>query len=754
MDRTSAAQSPSTAAGPVPASRRRCYTELFLISFVILFLELSCIRWFGSTVIFLSFFTNLILMACFLGMAIGCLAASRRGDLVNAVIPLALVSAALAYAALVGYNRYLGVRVDVGGQQSPQQIFFGTDVRLDDPSRFVIPIEAVAGVFYALVALVFVGLGQAMGRRFNALPDRVLAYTTDIFGSLTGIAAFGLASWFRLPPVVWFAVSLGPILLFARRFRAMQALALSLLLGLLVYSDMVAPSDVDPGSTHEVTWSPYYKVQYNPRKGMILVNNMPHQQMVRVENRGAAYMLPHLLNRDSGGQPFGDVLVIGAGSGNDVAAALASGAGHVDAVEIDPRINEIGRAYHPDRPFKDSRVTVHLDDGRSFLHKTPRKYDLVVYALVDSLVLHSGYSSLRLESFLYTEQAMRDIKAVLKPGGVFAVYNHFRQGWVVGRLEVMATKVFGSTPAVISLPYQARITAETSQKDYNTFVLVGHPGSEALARIRGALAEQQAFWLNERPGLNAAVNGYGASPPAVAEGGPSRWQRIGLTQLDARGIGPTPSDDWPFLYLRDAIIPALNLRGIAVIGAVSLALLLTFAPIRSARPNGRMFFLGAGFMLLETKGVVHMALLFGSTWVVNSVVFFAILVMILLSNLYVLRARPRRLGSVYALLIAALLVNAAVPMTVFLTLPPVPRVVVSCLVVFLPVFFAGVVFAATFQDSTRPDADFGSNIGGVILGGLSENMSLLVGFNHLLFLAIAFYLLSAALGRKSPTPAP
>ena len=64
-------------------------------------------------------------------------------------------------------------------------------------------------------------------------------------------------------------------------------------------------------------------------------------------------------------------------------------------------------------------------------------------------------------------------------------------------------------------------------------------------------------------------------------------------------------------------------------------------------------------MLLETKGVVHMALLFGSTWVVNSIVFFAILVMILLSNLYVLAVRPRRLWPYYALLIAALLVNAS-----------------------------------------------------------------------------------------------
>ena len=69
-----------------------------------------------------------------------------------------------------------------------------------------------------------------------------------------------------------------------------------------------------------------------------------------------------------------------------------------------------------------------------------------------SLVLHSGYSSLRLESFLFTEQAFRDIRARLKPDGVFLMCNYYRQGWVVGRLEEMARKVFGTEPVVISLP--------------------------------------------------------------------------------------------------------------------------------------------------------------------------------------------------------------------------------------------------------------------------------------------------------------
>ncbi len=142
-------------------------------------------------------------------------------------------------------------------------------------------------------------------------------------------------------------------------------------------------------------------------------------------------------------------------------------------------ILEIGREHHPDHPYSDPRVSVHLDDGRSFLHKTPKQYDLIIFALVDSLVLHSGYSSLRLESFLFTEQAFRDIKARLKPGGVFAMYNFYRQGWVVGRIEKTVEKVFGSKPVVISLPYKeggSRAGRPARDAEF-TFLLAGGTGA-------------------------------------------------------------------------------------------------------------------------------------------------------------------------------------------------------------------------------------------------------------------------------------
>src|SRR5262245_29504545 len=114
--------------------------NLFLVSFLILFLELAAIRWFPSHVLFLTFFTKTVLLACFLGMSAGCLAARWRGDWLPWTTPLLI--AALGAAHRVEFLRQRsGSIVDVGGQRSPQMVYFGTEYELPDPSRFTVPIE-------------------------------------------------------------------------------------------------------------------------------------------------------------------------------------------------------------------------------------------------------------------------------------------------------------------------------------------------------------------------------------------------------------------------------------------------------------------------------------------------------------------------------------------------------------------------------------------------------------------------------------
>src|SRR6266550_1345495 len=118
-------------------------------------------------VLFLTFFTNVVLLATFLGMSVGCLAASKPQNLIERAIPLMLLAVVLAGTVLFVYTRFGAVMIDVGGQGSPQQIYFGTEYRARDVSRFVVPIEVVAATFFLVIAFMFVGLGQVMGRLFS-----------------------------------------------------------------------------------------------------------------------------------------------------------------------------------------------------------------------------------------------------------------------------------------------------------------------------------------------------------------------------------------------------------------------------------------------------------------------------------------------------------------------------------------------------------------------------------------------------------
>jgi hypothetical protein len=755
---------------------KRSGFELFLISVIILFLELAGIRWFPAHVLYLTFFTNVVLLACFLGMSVGCLAANHRRNYLTWTPLLLAVALAAAQAVEISSGPLIKF-LDVGNQASPQLVFFGTEYHSQDLSRYAIPIEVLCGFFFLVIALALIGPGQELGRALNRWPNRVQAYTLNITGSIAGIVLFAACSWFQLSPLWWFlAVALGLSYFYfispAHRFRKILGPGplIAMLLVVLVWLAAYNPVHGDYQDQREAQhfWSPYYRVDFERAALSLSVNLIYHQQMVSRSEVFPAYALPHVLNRDSGRPAFKDVLIIGAGSGNDVSRAVQWGATHVDAVEIDPAIYRLGSEYHPDRPYQDSRVEIHLDDGRNFLRSSRRKYDLVVYALVDSLVLHSGYSNIRLESFLFTRQAFADVHNRLKPDGTFVIYNYFRQGWLVARLQKGLEEVFGAgNPIVLTLPYRRFV--EPANATFGDFTVFFAGSTNAL---RDAFIKQPEYLLrrDQPPSPN--------SPNGFLDPGPEErarwqqfsdkerqetlaWQRFGLaTVVPGEGELRTATDDWPFLYLRSPMIPTLSLRGIIIMAGLALLLILMFLPRRKQNiavvevlnpgPQGllnlQLFFLGAGFMLIETKAVVSMALLFGSTWGVNSVVFFAVLVMILIANRWTLKLQPTHLWPYYAGLLATLALNTLIPLDFFLGMNRSLQVTGACLLVFTPVLFAAVIFAASFKRTAEPDRAFGFNIAGAMVGGLAEYSSMLVGFRYLMLVAILLYALSA-LGR-------
>ena len=691
---------------------------------------------------FLTFFTNIVLLACFLGMSVGCLAASRKTNFILYTPPL-LAVAMLAAVELSSALRLRGWHLDIGHQGTPQMVFFGTEVTRFDPARFLIPIEVVCAGFFLLIALVMLGPGQELGRALNRVPERVHAYTVNILGSLAGIVAFAACSWFELSPGWWFLVVVAVLLavLPPQIRKPARASVLALLLvsvgAILLEAWWPTSQASQAGWAH--FWSPYYRIDYDPKVRYIEVNQISHQVMISHDAAAIAYPLPYLFRRDTDGGRFDDVLIIGAGSGNDVSWALRAGAQHVDAVEIDPVIQRLGKLHHPEHPYDDPRVSVHLDDGRNFLRTTSRKYDLIVFALVDSLVLHSSYSNIRLESYLFTLQSFVDVRRHLKPKGVFVTYNYFRQGWIVDRLYRSLGVIFGAPPLVFVLPYTPVVTPGANEGF--TMLFAGD-----TAALRAAFRNLRAYTVLVRNRNAVDISGNGFTQ-VVVPGQNTSGIEIAPATVTNSGPLPLPTDEWPFLYLREPVIPTFNARAMALMALIALGLIVVFLPKppagkRSFRVDWRMFFLGAGFMLIETRSVVQMALLFGSTWMVNTIVFFAVLLMILGANLFTLRFRPAKMMGYYLGLTVTLAVNLAIPVDTFLGGGRLAQAA-CCLMVFSPVLFAGVIFAAAFAQSRQPDRDFGANIAGAMVGGLSEYTSMLLGFRYLLLVALAYYLGSA-----------
>lgn len=641
--------------------------KLILSSAFMLFLELALIRWTGSNVVHLSYFSNFVLLGSFLGIGLGFLRAGRTRWLPY-YSPVLL-------ALLVGF---IWARPVVVERHNDDILYFTSLAVTGPPTWVTLPLIFLAA------ALVLMGPAELVGRCFFALP-RLEAYRYDLVGSLIGIAAFTALSYLGAPPVAW-----GLPVAFAYLILLLPRPGLAVTIPAVVVPVLLAVETTTMGAS----WSPYYKVTTRDWNWQgvpivdIAVNGIPHQQAIPARNRlqwERQYGLPYERAAAAGAGRLRDVLIVGAGSGTDVAIALRMGARHVDAVEIDPRLLEIGRERHPDRPYADPRVTTHIDDGRAFLERTDKKYDLILFALPDSLTLVPGASSLRLESYLFTEEAFRSAREHLAPGGAFAMYNFYRQEWLVDRLASTAERAFGHRPCV-----------DIAGRGYQAVITVGRtPSDQACGEA----------WDGAGPGT---------PPPA--------------------------SDDRPFLYLKSGSIPQLYLIVIALIlGASVIAVRAVGGPFRRMRSYGDLFLLGVGFMLLETKSITGFALLFGTTWVVNAIVFAGVLVAVLAAVEVTRRFTTPPLKTLYAVLFAGLALAWLVPAEWLLELHVVPRALAAVTIAFLPIFAANVIFAKRFRDTADPAVGFGTNLLGAMVGGCLEYAALMVGYTSLLIVAAVVY---------------
>jgi hypothetical protein len=347
-------------------------------------------------------------------------------------------------------------------------------------------------------------------------------------------------------------------------------------------------------------------------------------------------------------------------------------------------------------------VHVVINDGRAYLQNTTKHFDLIIFGETDSLTLTSSNTSLRLESFLLTQNAIQAAQTHLTKNGMVVLYNYYRDQWLVQKLVNMAGHVFNQKPLVF-----------TYGRLGNATVIMAGPRLTTLPQKEfGPYHKWQ--WKQ-----NMAITGEGYYP---------------LTTL------APATDDWPFLYLYERSFPLLYIQGLAVVALFAVGGTLALAPRYTLkRFNWHMFFLGAAFMLLEVKSLTTFSLLFGSTWLVNSLVLFAILSSVLLAVLVNRRLKIRRITPFYLLLLGTLLLNILLPPEALLLANPLLRYVLASALAFAPVFLANIIFTNSFRDSETADIAFASNLLGMLVGGSMEYFSMLVGYRLLLIPVMVFY---------------
>jgi spermidine synthase len=700
--------------------------KLVLASSLTLFAELALIRWVATEVRVFAYVKNLALLLCFLGFGLGCALARQRPRWRTAATALLglIVIVRLPWRGpqiMETLSQYLGAAQDVE--------IWATGTK-HDTTGFLLAV-AVTIILLLLITYIFIPIGQTISRQIELAPRTLYGYSWDLAGSLIGILAFFAVSWMALPPAVWFTIVLAGMALLQSSRGDKIRIAAAIVPVLLLLIDPSTPG-------HFNLWTPYQQIDvenYNFPDGelrgtTIRVNHTGYQIIV---NLSRDFLARHPLKEAEDENPYNlpfrfappnpRVLIVGSGTGNDVAAALRNNARAVDAVEIDPKILDLGRRRHPEHPYADPRVSTHLTDARAFMKRTTERYDLILFGLLDSHTQLSDYSNMRLDNFVYTEESFLEARALLAPNGVVFIkfqINHFFMGQ---RLAEMLTGTFGKSPVMFFAP-------SSYSNDATCFVV--SPSSQVESNL--AADERLQRFVNTRP------RSFLASDPTSVLPSSASATPVAIT-----------TDDWPYLDHQGHWIPGIFYLLSALVILLAAAFYFQIPEARTRVPSLFFFSMGAGFLLLETQVVSRLALYFGTTWQVNGIVIAAILSALLLANFVIGRQQrpwPRAWNMIGIL--AGIACAYFVP---FHSIPGSATMVgsIAALAFAIPVFFAGLPFASEFRLVDSPAAALGANMLGAVVGGLLENLSLIIGMKALLLVAGGLYLL-AAVGFRGLVP--
>jgi spermidine synthase len=679
--------------------------RLLLVSVIALYLEIVLIRWLGTEVRIFAYFQNLALIVCFLGFGVGCLTSKKRGSLLSS---LTAITALVLIVSLpfTPWQHFLTSLSSVLSYSADAALWGGLYQRIS-PSIYHVALFAsllTVAVFLFLVTIAMIPLGRWVGYYLESIPDTITAYSVNLLGSVTGIWLLAILAFLWLSPLYWFTVAFALVLLLEPVSWRTYIPAFALLT-----ITLLALGRANGGSVY---WSPYQKLSVSDRGNQQYVIDVNNVGYMSIANLSDQYLsknpeLKESYKSSSYDSPFrfasstSRVLVVGAGAGNDVAAALRHGASHVDAVEIDPLISNLGLRLHPEHPYSSPKVRLITNDARNFLRQNHSKYDVIVFGLLDSHTEFSGYSNMRVDNYVYTEQSFLDAQKLLSDDGILVLKFYVRRPWTwMGqRFFTMLGTIFPHPPLTYSAPQVGALFSATVFVESNN----------------------SAFWSKS------------LVPPEstfLAENQPD-------FPLNFNNAPPPTTDDWPYIYNRGHFIPlAYFFVSALLLGMASCIAGPLVKPRKSS--TWQFFLLGAGFLLMETQLVSRLALYFGTTWLVNCVALTGILAVLLLANVYVRYRRPDNLLIYFCCLCAALLSIYLIPFAQFQS-SGIGIGILLCLSYCVPLFFAGIIFTEIFRRSTSRGEAFGSNMLGAVAGGIAQNLSFVFGMKALLLIAALIY---------------